>query len=155
MFEKLSIIIPAYNEERTLHLILDKVAAVQLTNGIQKEIILVNDCSTDDTDGAIKRYMSEHPELNIAYYSHEVNKGKGAALHTGISKATGDYTIIQDADLEYDPTDLTTLLEPIRQGNADAVVGTRWGDHYRIQGFWPRLHRMINGLLTICHFWRP
>ena len=147
MFEKLSIIIPAYNEERTLHLILDKVAAVQLTNGIQKEIILVNDCSTDDTDGAIKRYMSEHPELNIAYYSHEVNKGKGAALHTGISKATGDYTIIQDADLEYDPQEYNVLIQPILDGFADIVYGSRFmgGNAHRILFFW---HSIGNKFLT-------
>ncbi|MFT6000761.1 MAG: glycosyltransferase involved in cell wall biosynthesis, partial [Neolewinella sp.] len=97
----LSIIIPAYNEERTIHLILDKVRDVVLIGDLTKEIIIVNDCSSDNTAGAVQRYSSANPGLNIQYYAHEVNKGKGAALHTGIAKATGKYLIIQDADLEY------------------------------------------------------
>lgn len=143
----LSILIPAYNEERTLHLILDKVAAVQLTAGMEKEIILVNDCSTDDTDGAIKKYMKDNPELNISYYAHEVNKGKGAALHTGIQKAKGDYLIIQDADLEYDPEEYNILLKPVLTGFADVVYGSRFmgGNPHRILFFW---HSIGNKFLT-------
>ncbi|MDC3253146.1 glycosyltransferase, partial [Crocinitomicaceae bacterium] len=83
----LSIIIPAYNEEKTIHLILDKVKAVQLIHDISKQVIIVNDCSSDDTKGAIENYMSENPELDITYHEHEINKGKGAALHTGIKEA--------------------------------------------------------------------
>ena len=99
----LSVIIPAYNEGKTIHLILDKIKAVRLTDNIEKEIIIVNDCSKDNTEEAIHAYQQAHPDLNIQYFRHEKNAGKGAALHTGIKKATGDYLIIQDADLEYDP----------------------------------------------------
>ena len=99
----LSIVIPAYNEGRTIHKILNKIKAVELTGDMKKELIIVNDCSKDNTEEAILAYQSANPDLPITYYKHEVNQGKGAALHTGIKKATGDYVIIQDADLEYDP----------------------------------------------------
>ncbi|MFT3826437.1 MAG: glycosyltransferase family 2 protein [Chitinophagaceae bacterium] len=137
-FTKLSIVIPAYNEGRTIHLILDRVKAVQLLNNIEKEVIIVNDCSKDDTEEAILRYKTENPDLNIQYYKHEVNQGKGAALHTGISKATGEFTIIQDADLEYDPEEYNLLLKPILRGSADIVYGSRFlgGNPHRILFFW-------------------
>ncbi len=125
-FTKLSIIIPAYNEARTIRLILDRVAEVQLINGIRKDLILVNDCSTDNTEEVLLQYMAEHPELDIHYYKHEVNKGKGAAIHTGIAKATGEYLVIQDADLEYDPEEFNTLLKPVIRGFADVVFGSRF-----------------------------
>ena len=144
---KLSIIIPAYNEERTIHLILDKVRDVQLTGGINKELIIVNDCSSDDTEGAIHRYREANPALNIQYFAHEVNKGKGAALHTGISKATGEYLIIQDADLEYDPEEYNDLLKPVLSGFADVVYGSRFqgSKPHRILFFW---HTIGNKFLT-------
>ncbi len=144
---KLSVVIPAYNEERTIHLILDKVRAVSLKNNIQKEIIIVNDCSKDDTIGAVQRYMSQYPDAGIQLYSHEVNKGKGAALHTGIEKATGDYLIIQDADLEYDPQEYNILLQPVLDGFADVVYGSRFmgGNPHRILFFW---HSIGNKILT-------
>ena len=115
----LSIVIPAYNEERTIHLILDKVRHGTLPDGWQKEIILVNDYSTDNTAGAIHTYKTQYPEFPIKYVAHEVNKGKGAALHTGIKQATGDYIIIQDADLEYDPAEYPRMVGPIIEGIAD------------------------------------
>jgi glycosyltransferase involved in cell wall biosynthesis len=144
---KLSIIIPAYNEGRTIHFILDKVKAVQLINGVEKEVIIVNDCSKDNTEEAILNYKNQNPELNIQYRKHEVNQGKGAALHTGIREATGEYLIIQDADLEYDPNEFNILLKPVLDGFADVVYGSRFagGRPHRILFFW---HTIGNGLLT-------
>jgi glycosyltransferase involved in cell wall biosynthesis len=143
----LSIVIPAYNEERTIHLILDKVRVVDLPQGWQKEVILVNDCSKDNTEGAIQQYKAEHPDFPIRYIAHEVNKGKGAALHTGIQFASGEYTIIQDADLEYDPEEYNILLVPILKGFADVVYGSRFmgGNPHRILFFW---HSIGNKFLT-------
>jgi glycosyltransferase involved in cell wall biosynthesis len=148
MQQTLSIVIPAYNEERTIHRILDKVRDVELINGLKKEIIITNDCSRDDTAGAIRRYMEANPGLNIRYLEHEVNKGKGAALHTGIQYAGGDFIIIQDADLEYDPEEYNILLRPILNGYADIVYGSRFmgGRPHRILFFW---HSIGNKFLTM------
>ena len=99
----LSIIIPAFNEENTISTILDKVLEVELIDGIKKEIIIVNDCSKDRTEQKVFEYIQQNPHAPLKYYKHDYNKGKGAALHTGIEKASGDYIIVQDADLEYDP----------------------------------------------------
>ena len=147
MSQTLSIIIPAYNEEPTIHLILNKVKAVDLIGGLSKEVIIVNDCSSDDTEGAVKRYMDANPDLPISYYKHEVNKGKGAALHTGIKQAKGEYLIIQDADLEYDPEEYNVLLKPVLDGFADVVYGSRFmgGNPHRILFFW---HSIGNKWLT-------
>lgn len=147
MSQVLSIVIPAYNEGATIHHILNKVKAVKVIADIQKEIIIVNDCSKDNTEEAIKSYQANNPELKISYYKHEVNKGKGAALHTGIEKATGDFVIIQDADLEYDPTEYNLLLQPILDGFADVVYGSRFigGNPHRILFFW---HSIGNKWLT-------
>ncbi len=144
---KLSIIIPAYNEGNTIHLILNKIKKVELLDGIQKEVIIVNDCSKDHTEEAILSYQQANPELPITYYKHEINKGKGAALHTGISKATGDYLIIQDADLEYDPAEYNDLLKPVCKGFADVVYGSRFmgSNPHRILFFW---HTIGNRWLT-------
>ncbi len=144
---KLSIIIPAYNEAKTIHLILDKVKSVDLIHQIEKEIIIVNDCSSDQTEQAIQSYMSNNPEIAIQYYKHEVNQGKGAAIHTGIKEAKGDFVIIQDADLEYDPKEYNILLKPIVDGFADVVYGSRFmgGNPHRILFFW---HSIGNKFLT-------
>ena len=144
---KLSIIIPAYNEEKTIQTILEKVRAVDLIGHTSKEIIVVNDCSKDDTEKKVIEYKNLHPDVEISYYKHEVNKGKGAALHTGIKEAKGDLVIIQDADLEYDPNEFNLLLKPILDGFADVVYGSRFmgGKPHRILFFW---HSIGNKVLT-------
>lgn len=147
MINKLSIIIPAYNEAATIHLILDKIKEVELINGISKEIIIVNDCSTDSTNESVQRYVNNNKELDIQYFEHETNRGKGAALHTGISKAKGKFIIIQDADLEYDPQEYNDLLQPVVRGVADVVYGSRFkgSNPHRILFFW---HTLGNKFLT-------
>jgi glycosyltransferase involved in cell wall biosynthesis len=143
----LSIVIPSYNEGNTINFILDKIKKVELIGGLQKEIIIVNDCSSDNTDGKIKKYIVENPELNIKYFVQPKNMGKGAALHRGIKESNGDAIIIQDADLEYDPSEYNALLSPMLGGFADVVYGSRFmgSKPHRIFFFW---HTIGNKFLT-------
>ena len=144
---KLSIIIPVFNEEKTVHLILNKIKNATLINNIVKEVIIVNDCSSDDTSRIVKNYIINNADFAIKFFEHNKNMGKGAALHTGISKATGDFTIIQDADLEYNPEEYNLLLKPVVDGFADVVYGSRFmgGNAHRVLFFW---HTIGNKFLT-------
>ncbi len=143
----LSIVIPAYNEAKTIHFILDKIQKVELIGGFEKEIIIVDDCSSDGTFEALQVYHENNPELKLQLSRHEVNKGKGAALHSGIKLAKGEITVIQDADLEYDPQEYNILLKPFVDGVADVVYGSRFmgGNPHRILFFW---HSIGNKFLT-------
>lgn len=146
-FARISVIIPVYNEAATVELLLSRVTDVVLKKNLEKEIVVINDCSTDDTREIIENYKTTHPHLQIRLFNHEVNKGKGAALHTGIKEATGQYVIIQDADLEYDPNDYNQLLEPVLKGAADVVYGSRFmgSKPHRVLLFY---HYMANRFLT-------
>lgn len=147
MYTKLSIIIPAYNESKTIHKILDKLISVSLIENIEKEIIIINDSSTDNTKNVINEYILTHESLNIKLINHPINKGKGAAIRTGIINATGELLIIQDADLEYDPLEINILLKPFINEFADVVYGSRFigGKPHRILFFW---HSIGNKFLT-------
>ncbi len=144
---KLSIVIPAYNEEKTIHLILEKVIAVTLIRGIEKEIVIVDDCSSDNTRSAIQRFIDAHGDVVIRYFEQAKNMGKGAAIRRGFQEASGDVIVIQDADLEYDPEEYNILIKPISDDFADVVYGSRFigGNPHRILFFW---HSIGNKFLT-------
>ncbi len=145
--KKLSVIVPAYNEEATIQTILTTLSTVKLAENIAMEIIVVNDCSKDKTSEKLQVFIDANPNLDIRAFHHEKNKGKGAALHTGIKNASGDYTIVQDADLEYDPNEFNILLKPVIERGADVVYGSRFmgGNPHRILFYW---HSIGNKFLT-------
>ncbi len=122
----LSIVIPVYNEASTIGDICEKIRGVQLSGSMGKEIIIVDDGSTDGTEEAVIRYTERHSDFRAVYLRHGVNKGKGAAIRTGINSASGDFLLIQDADLEYDPREYDLLLKPVLEGFADVVYGSRF-----------------------------
>jgi len=147
IINKISIIVPAYNEAATISIVIDKLLNLTFINNIKKELIIVNDCSIDHTENLIHDIIKCNEGVEIVYFKHEINSGKGAAIHTGIKNATGDYLIIQDADLEYDPNEINKLLKPVLEGYADVVYGSRFigGSPHRILFFW---HTIGNKFLT-------
>ncbi|HVY75514.1 MAG TPA: glycosyltransferase family 2 protein [Puia sp.] len=146
-FTCLSIIIPAYNEGQTIDQLLERIEIVRLNRGIEKEVIVVDDCSTDNTAEIVNRFIFSHPSLRFYYLKHDVNLGKGAAIRSGLAMATGEYVIIQDADLEYDPEEYNEMIRPVLRGSADVVFGSRFrgSSAHRALFFW---HSIGNKLLT-------
>lgn len=143
----LSIIIPCYNEEKTLTRVLDSIRAVELPEGMEKEIVIVNDCSTDRTFEVLREHLEKTGDEGIRIYHQPVNMGKGAAIHRGIREVNGEYLIVQDADLEYDPREYKDLLKPCLEGFADVVYGSRFmgNNPHRILFYW---HSIGNRFLT-------
>jgi len=147
VFTSLSVIVPVYNEAKTIQAVVERILSVKLAAGIQTELLIVDDCSTDGTAGLLNGFVSELLDNRIRVIYHEVNKGKGAAIQTGIRYATGDLIVIQDADREYDPEEYNLLLRPFLDGYADVVYGSRFmgGNPHRVLFFW---HSIGNKVLT-------
>lgn len=147
VIKKLSIIIPAFNEEKTIVQVLEKVSELELLNNIEKEIIIVNDCSTDSTFQVIENFITNNKHKEISSFHHLRNKGKGVAIHTGIANVTGDYVLIQDADLELNPAEINDLLNEVIINDSKVVYGSRFlVDNYeKTNYFW---HILGNKFLT-------
>jgi glycosyltransferase involved in cell wall biosynthesis len=148
MFRKLSVLVPVYNEESTILLILNKLFKVKLPHSISMEVVVINDYSTDNTETLILNFIKENPDSALTYRKHPHNMGKGAAIKTGIKNASGDYIIIQDADLEYDPEEFGLVMKPVLDHNADVVFGSRFlgGSSRRVLYYW---HTVGNRFLTL------
>lgn len=144
--KKLSIIIPVYNEAKTIAEVLRVIHSLKLVSNIEKEIIVVDDCSKDTSNAEIKKTIVSLGAADFRFCEHQVNKGKGGAIHTGIQEATGDYTIIQDADLELDPSEINHLLQLVLDNKADVVYGSRFLNKTVKGGSW--LSRRANAFLT-------
>src|SRR4051812_28902140 len=143
---KLSILLPVYNERTVVERCISGVLTAPLPENMDRELVIVDDCSTDGTYAILQRLATAFPQIRL--HQHPKNKGKGAAVRTAIQKATGDFSLIQDADLEYDPAEYPRLLRPLLDGHADAVFGSRYmaGEQSRVLPFW---HTMINKGLTM------
>ncbi|HVB03354.1 MAG TPA: glycosyltransferase family 2 protein [Chitinophagaceae bacterium] len=146
-FNTLSILIPVFNEGKTIEIVLDKIISVQLTGNLHMEIVIIDDCSTDNTEELVSRYIASHAPQDIRYIRQARNLGKGAAIREGIKRTSGDYTLIQDGDLEYDPREYNLLIQPVLEGFADVVFGSRFmgGNPHRVLFFW---HTIGNRFLT-------
>jgi glycosyltransferase involved in cell wall biosynthesis len=147
--QTLSILIPCYNEEQMVSDVLKMVSRAEMMFQVQKEIIIIDDGSSDNTPACIQQFIQENPGMPIKLITHQTNRGKGACIRSGLTLATGQVIIIQDADLEYDPSEYNKLLMPIVKGHADVVYGSRFrgSEAHRVLFF---LHTIGNKLLT---FW--
>jgi glycosyltransferase involved in cell wall biosynthesis len=147
IFKILSIVVPVYNEDRYLESVIGKVIAQPLPGGLEKELILINDASRDNTWSIMQSLPNKFPGFKFQLINKQINEGKGAALRDGFAKVTGDIIIIQDADFEYDPADYPKLLQPILDGKADVVFGSRFiGEPHRVMYFW---HQIANNILNL------